>query len=484
MIAECALLGVGAKVIKDAATIEYLKSKQVELPDEQKQDILANENRRFVHFTSEKSAKEIMKAGFLIPTKGILDNHFSKKINDQGKKENSEMVYMFDSEELNIDDYIKNLPRKRSPYGGVYEYYAISMSPNKYNINSFKKRVQDGAITYDGRLDIGHTDTRMVKYVIDLDENDNYTFREIPLNEKYEPSPELLERLKKDKTSSLGYGIKNYALELKKTKEAMKLYRANKDIYAEQIRKKREFAKANRQFIEAEKEKNNIYEQDGKTIVVKNIGFEMVDGKKLQKLAVVGNGFDDGEKRLEETNKVCYIDEFNVQDIEPEVATKYFFNNYEEMLKSGDSEKYIGLPLQDLETGEVVNEYDESFKQHFLKKQNAKTYSQENQPTKQNWLSKMKNFFGRIIKRKSEEPKMLNEYTTDDMDKLNKLGYGSVKEMNAYDPEITILEQTDPLRDNLAKGVWPPTVAENNKEQRERYGGDIPREQKNKDIGE
>lgn len=444
MISEFLILGGSAVVAKDALTIEYLKSKMIDLSDEEKQDFLNNENRRFLHFTSEKSAKQIMKSGFLIPTKGKIKNHFTKKIDENGKKKDSEMVYMFDSKYFNMDEYIKNLPMKRSPYAGIYEYYAVSMSPNKYSINSFKRRVQDNAITYDGRLDINGTDTKLSKFVIDLDKENNYTFKEIGLDEEYIPSEELLNKLAQDKKKAMFHMFKSYALDVKRSKEIMKTtFRANNEAHKEQIRRKREFVKANKQFKEEEKDKNYIFEQDGKTIVVKNIGYEEVDGRKLQKVAIIGNGFDDKEKRLEDVQKLFFMDEFNIENMEPEVASKYFFNNYENMIQTEKTEKYIGLPLQNLETGEVINEYDDGFKNYFDRKQASKEYSEEYiKNNKRGFFSKVKSFFSKIASRfKTDETKMLPEAKYEDKEKLARLGYSSVEEMNRFDDTITILDE-------------------------------------------
>lgn len=451
MIGECLVLGASTKVIKDALTIEYLKSKSIDLSEKEKEDILSNESRRFIHFTSEKSAKEIMKSGFLIPTTGKVKNHFTKRINDNGKKEDSEMVYMFDSEYLNIEEYIKNLPMKRSPYNGVYEYYAVSMAPNEQNINSFKRRVQDGAITYDGRLDISYTDTKLVKYVLDLDKNNEYTFKEIGLTDEYQPSDALLEKLKVNSKGkflrSVGYQLKSYGLDVRKSKESMKVYKANKKEYTEQVKKKVDFAKANKQFKDEEKDKNYIYEQDGKTIVVKNLGYEMIDGQKLQKISIIGNGFYDENKNLNNIQKLCYMDEFDIQGDNNEIETKYFFNNYKEMLQFEAQERYIGLPLHVLENNTVINEYDEEFKEYFERKQEAKKHSDNYiKNNKKGLLYKIKSFFrkikSKILKEELkliEAPKEENKY--EDKELLAKLGYSSTEEMNRYDPNLIILDE-------------------------------------------
>ena len=297
MIYEFLVLGAAAKVAKDAIDIERLKNKEMELTKEEKMDILGDKNRRFIHFTSKETAGKIIDSGFLIPSKGIVNNHFTREIDNNGKRKYSQMVYMFDSKNLDIDSYIRNLPRKYSPNNGVYEYYAVSYKPDEYEVNNFRRRVQDGAITYNGRLDTDGTDTKLTKFVLGLDEQGEYTFNEVPFDFEYTPTAELLQKINSSKRDNfLSYNLKMYLSEVKKNKEAFKSFRANKEEYKRQIREKKDFAKANRQFIEEQKDKDYVFEQDGKKIVVKNLEYEMIDGKKLQKLAIIGNGFDDKEK--------------------------------------------------------------------------------------------------------------------------------------------------------------------------------------------
>mgnify|MGYP003290214359 CR=1 FL=1 len=444
MVAECLILGSSAVALKDAITIEYLKSKQFELSEQEKQEILSDKDRKFIHFTSEKSAKEIMKSGFLMPTKGVIKNHFTKEVDENGKKRNSEMIYMFDSQNFNVNDYIRNLPRKNSPYAGIYEYYAVSMTPNEYNINSFKKRAQDGAITYDGRLDISYTDTKLSKYVIDLDENNEYTMREIDFYEEYEPSPELLEKINKDKkTSQLGYVMKSYLLDVKKAKGTIKEYRSKRKEHNEQIKKKIDFAKANKQFKKEQEDKNYIYEKDGKTIVVKSMGFKKVDGKLLQQISIIGNGYSDQNESLESSLKFCYTDQYDLNTIEPEVASQYFFNNYENMLQSKTNEKYIGMPVKVLEDGSVINEYDENFNSHYKRKQAAKEYTDKYiEENKKSFFSNIKNFFGNLANRfKKNELKLLSAADENRNVEQYSGGYSSAEQFNRYDPNIEILEE-------------------------------------------
>ena len=388
-----------------------------------------------------------MESGFLIPTKGILANHFTRTIDNNGKKRNAEMVYMFDSAKFSVDDYIRNLPKNRSPFNGCYEYYAVSTKPDVHEINNFKKRAQDGAITYEGRLDIDGTDTKLVKYVLGLDEQGKYNFTEVPMDYEYEPPQELLDKLNQDKMGNIRYTFTTYMSEVKRARTSLKSFRAQKEAYKEQIRKKKEFAKANRQFKNEEKDKSYVYEKDGRTIVVKNIEYEEVGGKKLQKLAIIENSEETKDKRISEATKFCYMDEFNIADIEGEVAKEYFFNNLDKIKeKDNNVPEYIGLPTQNLETGEVFNEYDTTFDTTFkgymekrgqTKSRLDKKYDEYTKSKK--WTHKIKEMFSKVFGRKKNvkllDEGMAKDIETEDREKLAKLGYSSVEAMNKDDKE-------------------------------------------------
>lgn len=461
MVAECMVLGAGVALAYDAVTIEYLKSKQLDLSEAEKQAFRGDKSRRIVHFTSRKSAEKIMQSGFLIPTKGVLDNHFTKSLDSKGKKKKSEMVYMFDSATFSVDDYIRNLPKDRSPFNGCYEYYAVSTRPDEHEINNFKRRAQDGAITYEGRLDIDGTDTRLVKYVLGLDEQGEYKLDEVPMDFEYTPPQELLDKLSEDKMGMLKYTLSTYISEVKRARTSLKKYRAQKEQYKEQIRKKKEFAKANRQFIQEEKDKNCIFEKDGRTIVVKNIEYEQVGGKKLQKLAIIENSGETRKKKMSEATKYCYMDEFNIEDMDSRVATEYFFANLDKIKgKQSTVPEYIGLPLEDLATGEVINEFDTTFdttfKEYMDKRQARVNIGQarydELQKSKK-WTRKIKEMFYKVFGRK-KDVKMLVEsneqysYDAEDRHALAKLGYSSVEAMNKDDKEA---EMFSFLHDNTCE---------------------------------
>jgi len=480
VIAEYLVLGAGVAVARDAITIEYLKSKQLELSKNEKQEFAQDNDRRFIHFTSEVNAKKIMKAGFLIPTKGCLQNHFTKSIDGTGKKKDSDMVYMFDTKSFSVDDYIRNLPRKRSPFNGCYEYYAISMRPDKHEINNFRRRAQDGAITYEGRLDIDGTDTRLVKYVLGLDEQGEYKFNEVAIDYEYTPSKQLLDKLSQDKKGRIKHQVITYMSEVKKAKSSLKQYKVQKEEYKEQIRRKKEFAKLNRQFIEEEKDKSYVFEKEGRKIVVKNVQYEEIGGKKLQKIAIIENGDKTKGKKLEQVTKFCYMDEFNIQDIDTRVGTEYFFGNLDRIKeKQSTVPEYIGLPLELLETGEVINEYDATFDTTFKDYMDKRQLRQDRGQAKyeklqksKKWTHKIKEMISKVFGRK-KDVKMLGEskeqqsYESEDRDMLVSLGYSSVEAMNKDDKEAEMFSflQNNTKSDKEVDGFNVEYVETNNKDE-------------------
>lgn len=403
---DYAVLGVSFKAMNDLIKVEYMKSKTRGLTDSEKREFSEDENRCFLHFTSKENAEKIMQSGFLIPTKGVLNNHFTKKIKSDGKSKNMESVYMFDSKEFSVEDYILNLPITRSPYNGCFEYYAIKTRPNAHEIENFQKRAQDGAILYDGRMDIDGTDTKLTKFVLGLDEQGKYKLDEVPLDFEYTPSEELKERLAKEKQRIVMRTAGAFLSEVKKGKTALKKYRLEKQEYKDYINKKRAFAKANRQFKQEEKEKSYVYSDNDRTLVVKNLGYEMVDGKKLQKVSIIGNSEDSKGKDLTDVAKVAFMDECDLSKLEPEVAQKYFFSAYDRITRNDmELPEYIGLPEHDKEKGTVICQYDEEFKKHYDSKVQRKEHSDKRYDEwkkSKKLTTKVKNFFNKIFGKKND----------------------------------------------------------------------------------
>lgn len=442
MIFEGILVALCGKVGKDAIDVEHAKSIMLELPEEEKQAFLQDETRRFIHFTSKECAEQIMKFGGLIPTKGVIANHFAQSIDSEGKKKFDEMVFMFDSANFSVEDYIRNLPRDRSPFSGCYEYYAISTRPDKYEVNSFRQRVHDGAITYNGDLSIKGTDTKLVKYVLGLDEQGKYKFDEVAVDFEYEAPQELKDKLAKDKMGILKYTFTTYMSEVEQSKRGLEDFKSKKEIYKEQIRRAKAWAMDRKQFREEQKDKNYIFEKDGRTIVVKNIDYEKIGGKKLQKLAIIENGPDTKKKSVSQATKFCYMDEFNIEDMDSRVATEYFFGNLDRIKdKQSTVPEYIGLPLENLETHEVTNEYDTTFDttfKEYMDKRQARI--DEMQPKYEEYRNskkithKIKAMFSKVLGRK-KDIKMLGESSEQqayEVETKESLPINDAKEMTMF----------------------------------------------------
>ena len=321
-----------------------------------------------------------------------------------------------------------------------------------------------------------------------LDEQGEYKLDEVPMDFKYTPPQELLDKLSEDKMGMLKYTFTTYMSEVKRARTSLKKYRAQKEQYKEQIRKKKEFAKANRQFIDEQKDKNYIFEKDGRTIVVKNIEYEEVGGKKLQKLAIIENSGDTKKQKISEATKFCYMDEFNIEDMDTRVATEYFFSNLDRIKdKQSTVPEYIGLPLENLETHEVTNEYDTTFdttfKQYMDKRQARVNKGQarydELQKSKK-LTHKIKKMLSKVFGRRKdikmlEESKEQQSYDMEDRDALARLGYSSVEAMNKDDKEA---EMFSFLQDNTYDKREVTAYDQSYKEIQSIDGQDITLEQK------
>ena len=77
--------------------------------------------------------------------------------------------------------------------------------------------------------------------------------------------------------------------------------------------------------------------------------------------------------KLKQATKLFYMDEYNLDEMTNKDMTEYFFNNLDNVQeKQNDLPEYIGLPLKNIETDEMVNEYDNEFKKYIDSKQNVK----------------------------------------------------------------------------------------------------------------
>jgi len=183
---------------------EFTKTQHYSLEEDTKHKILSE---GLYHFTSKEVANKIIKDGYFRPTKGRIANHLGK-----------EKVYMF-AGIPDMANFSKNLPANLNPFvSDNLEFSAVKLNPNEKELSRFKERLQDSAIVYEGRYDIGENRAKSVELVIDLDKEGKCIFREKTqeeLENGYKPSQELLQYIKEHKISKGANGLKVLYQEVK-----------------------------------------------------------------------------------------------------------------------------------------------------------------------------------------------------------------------------------------------------------------------------
>lgn len=199
-------------LIFDSLMTEVMKAPQLKIKDEEvKQDILQN---GLYHFTSSESADKILESGHIKPTKGVLNNH--TVVNK---------VFMF-AGIPEFDLYRKNLPKSANPLvAGNLELSAVKINIDEEQLDKYRRRPQDGAISYSGKCSIEDKDVKKVALVIDLDQNKKYIIREKTEEEilkGYNPSEELLKKQQEDKTGKFKEDINQHIIEREYTYKSLK----------------------------------------------------------------------------------------------------------------------------------------------------------------------------------------------------------------------------------------------------------------------
>lgn len=162
---------IGIAILRGGYMAEKLKSMQLDINDKTKRKI---EEEGIYHFTSKENAEKIIASGNILPTKGILNNHFSKS--RDGSKF-ADYVYMFAG--LPSDyDLTKNLPVFRNGDGTIY---AVKHSPDKSDLENYTQRFEDGAITYEGVLNLQNSHPEIVRFI-----QKNNQLIQIPINMEIE----------------------------------------------------------------------------------------------------------------------------------------------------------------------------------------------------------------------------------------------------------------------------------------------------------
>lgn len=322
--------GIGA-VIKS----EYVKSKQLELSDQVKAKI---QDEGLYHITSKEAAMKIMESGYLLPTKGVMDNHFAKE--RYGDKF-ADFVYMFAGKPT-PELYEKNLSHRVCEDGTIY---AIRYKPNEYDINNYTERLGDGAITHEGVLDISNSNPEIVRMKFEKGK-----LKEIPLDEEVKVNP--LEKISGSKAVKF----------LKALPHAAKEIWANctlKDMSGKLKRTiaiRRDVNKMLQQYNNDSQMKEFSFEKDGESYSVTTVGTKMADGRPLSGFRV--------SKQNGELDKNVYMEAFDITTI-PEDKLGEFIGTH--MDTNGIQSEYIGRAV--MKNGKVEQQIDEGFMHNFNAKQ-------------------------------------------------------------------------------------------------------------------
>lgn len=412
---------------------EFTKTQHYSLEENTKEKILTE---GLYHFTSKDVAKKIVSDGYFRPTKGFLQNHLGK-----------DKVYMF-AGIPDMENFSKNLPANLNPFvTGNLEFSAVKLNPNSQEISNFKERLQDSAVVYEGRYDIGENRAKAIDLVIDLDKDGKCIFREKTeqeLENGYVPSKELLDYVEAHKISKSANNLKVLYQEVKAglTSIPNMLPRVYRDFKDNRQRKKEI-----REFEPYEFELGTLDENVENKYSVSCEKLEFYGDKKLNKLKIDKQIGDTGENVSYE----CYVDG-HVLNLGDEAAALYL-KNIESAIENRLLNKvndvfYAGQPMYDIETGNVSIGVDAKFNELLKERNMAEFFGHKNQNSDELFNKKVEEYYKRhpikkfINERKIKkgEVKMLldkneiGKYTNEKLASFSiKDEYNDIEEHNGFE---------------------------------------------------
>ena len=324
--------GFAAKVLY---TNEKQKSKLIEMTDEVKSKI---QEEGIYHVTTKEAAQAIMETGYLLPTQGVIDNHFAKS--RYGDKF-ADFVYMFAGKPT-VEMYKNNLSHQITKDGSIY---AIRYKPNEYDINNYTERLSDGAITHEGLLDISNSKPEIVRMTVQKGK-----LVEIPLDAQIKVNP--FKRLFNNKTFNLFKSLPAAAREIFRNNT----FRDRTGKLQRSIAIRRDVNKMLEQYNNDSQMKEFSYEKDGEAYSITTVGTKMIDGRPLSGFRV---SKEDGT-----LDKNVYMEAFDITTIPEDGLGEFITGN---MDREGIQSEYIGRVVK--RDGKIEREVDEGFMQNFNLKQ-------------------------------------------------------------------------------------------------------------------
>lgn len=352
--------------IRGIKYIEKTKAIQSDLTN----DVIEKINKEGIyHLTTKENAEKIMESGFIAPTTKKVDNHFMKS---RYENKYAQLVYMFAGKP---DMYAlrKNMTRA---FGDKEDgtFYAIKHTPDKYEMENYTKRLEDGAILYEGKLDLQNSNPQLVRMKLEKGK-----LVEIPLDEKVVPEPFVKKKIL-TKLASWGTIYKEAGIAIKNSFTPK--YRKE----MRQLRQQRKLDnKLLRQLNLEKAEKNLELDYEDKSYTLTTGKDRIVDGKILSEFILTNPKNDE--------RRTIYTDRFDISSTSEEKLKSFFYQTIDTNSKL---DQYVGRPK--FKDGNVIQSIDKEFEEHFSKKQEARSKTDPIYKAMTEKGKKQLNFFERIYK--------------------------------------------------------------------------------------
>ena len=253
----------------------------------------------------------------------------------------------------------------------------------EYDLNNYMQRIEDGAIMYEGRLDVKHNKPEIARFKMEKGK-----IVEIPLDEKVE-LPNVAEKTKK----AIKSFVKAFEIVGSEVKDIVLFKDKEHKVKKCKIKRKLE-EKILKQYNEEKNVKMYDITKDDKNYTVYLCDDVVIDGKRLAEAFVCGNKF------VEEPLKKVYVEAGKEKILKEKSMAKFFEKGID---FSSSKDEYIGEPQ--ISSEGITIKKDEEFSKHFIGKQMATEIADKNHTEYITSKNKRKigiDFFKKIYEKVSE----------------------------------------------------------------------------------
>ena len=319
---------------------ELLKSNYDILSKETK-DKISKEG--ILHFTSKENAEKILDSGYLIPSKGLMANHFAKS--RYGDKF-ANFVYAYAGKPT-FNNYRLNFTGKASKDGTLY---AVRYYPDKNDLENFTERPLDGALLYEGKLHLSNAS--IVRFKIKDNELERISLDE-DVQKKAKGPQKILQSIKIRKNRTNNLTSESIGID---PKSLIKIFRNPLNrVKLQRCIARRKYDNALLAQIN-ENYSKMISEKDGVNYNILPLGAK-IDGGKLLSGFKVENENGDFQKNI-------FIDLTDRSKITDADLSKFILQ-YSNM--DTERSEYIGKPF--FKNGDLHCEIDDTYKKYFNRRQ-------------------------------------------------------------------------------------------------------------------